>query len=231
MILGKNELLFFIDITLQKIWVAILDFFFPPECLGCGKEDFWICPDCRQKIKPDVHRLSAKTKHIQTVWALTDYHVPITEKTIRKLKFGFCKNILKDLSPFLKETVSHIPPPSNAVFCPVPLHLFRKNERGFNQAQAIAEVFADTSESPVVELLKRTRNTRPQTKLDGENRRKNLQNAFAIKKRTPSSVTLSTPIILVDDVTTTFSTLEECAKTLKKAGYKNIFAMVIARSQ
>jgi ComF family protein len=217
-------------ITPKNIFSAILDFFFPPECLGCGKEDFWICPDCRQKIKPDIRRLSTKTKNIRVIWALTDYHMPITEKTIRKIKFGYCQDILTDLRPFFEETLPQIPIPADAVLCPVPLHLFRKNERGFNQAKSIAEEFSRISKVPTQELLKRKRHTHPQTKLDGEKRRQNLLGAFCLRKKMDQKREKDSPIILVDDVTTTFSTLEECAKTLKKKGFTNISALVIARS-
>ncbi len=160
---------------------------------------------------------------------MADYQKPIVGKTIKKLKFGFCKDILKDMRPLFQNVLKQITFPEGAAFCPVPLHFLRKNERGFNQARIIAEEFSIVTEIPIAQLLKRKRNTLRQTKLSGEKRRQNLKGAFCLRKKGEDLVTKTTPILLVDDVTTTFSTLDECARTLKKCGYKNVYGVVIAR--
>ncbi len=215
---------------LLKIHSALLNFFFPPECIGCGKEDSWICDFCIQKIQPDITRLSVKIPHFKYVWALTDYHKPITEKIIKRIKFRYCKEIIYDMRPFFRIALSNIPFPKGAILCPIPLHFIRKNSRGFNQAEVIAHEFSHITGMPVTSLLKRKRNTKPQTKLNGDMRRENLKNAFVSRDKELIKLKKQTPILLVDDVTTTFSTLEECAKCLKKSGYRNIYGLVVSRS-
>jgi ComF family protein len=189
----------------------------------------------------DLSRLSAedKTGHPQIIRKNKEYQshlgshrLPYADyrKNHQKNKIRLLPRYPYRSQAFFEETLPQIPIPADAVLCPVPLHLFRKNERGFNQAKSIAEEFSRISKVPTQELLKRKRHTHPQTKLDGEKRRQNLLGAFCLRKKMDQKREKDSPIILVDDVTTTFSTLEECAKTLKKKGFTNISALVIARS-
>jgi len=209
---------------------ALLDFFFPPECVGCGQEDFWICQTCVQKIRPEILRLSGKRKNLKYVWALTDYHNRIIERSVQKLKFGYCHEIINNLHPFLRLALKQISFPKDPLFCPVPLHFFRKNTRGFNQAEVLANSFSEITDIPVHQLLRRRRNTKPQTLLKGKERFQNLKDVFSIIPRKMQGLEKNTPIILVDDVTTTFSTLDECAEVLKKNGFSHVYGIVMARS-
>lgn len=216
---------------ISSFFSAIFHFFFPAECIGCGKEDFFLCKKCVHKLQPQVHRFSITVPHLQKIWVMGDYHMPLLQKSITSLKFGFSQEIVEEMQPFFKKSFSEISLPENAVFVPVPLHFFRKNTRGFNQSLLLANAFSRITAFPVCDILMRNKNTKPQTKLSGEKRRKNLKNAFSVQKKHRNiPLRKNTPIILVDDVTTTFSTLQECAKILKKAGYKNISAVVVARS-
>lgn len=216
--------------NISRIFSSVLNFFFPPECLGCGKEDAYICEKCVEKLQPQVGRLSvSKVPHLKKIWVMGDYYSPLLEKAIKALKFGYAKDIVADMHPFFKKAFREISLPGNAVLVPVPLHFFRKNNRGFNQSEYIVNAFLEYRDCPVISLLKRKRNTIPQTKLSGEKRRKNLENAFSLNKKIV--LKKETPIVLVDDVTTTFSTLQECAKTLKASGYRNVYGVVIARSK
>ena len=109
---------------------------------------------------------------------------------------------------------------------PVPLHKDKLAERGFNQAELIGEYISKKMEIPMKNALARSRKTESQVKLSGDERRKNLESAFVcINKR----AILDKHILLVDDVTTTYSTLDECAKELKSAGAKKIFGLVVAK--
>lgn len=215
---------------LTKTIARVLDFLFPPECLACGKEDFWVCPTCLCKITPEIRKLSQQPKPFEQVWVLADYKNPLVAKIIRRLKFAYCRDVLRDLRPFLATALHDIRLPADAILVPVPLHRLRQNNRGFNQAQLIAELFGEINRSPVQSLLKRVRNTIPQTLLSAEKRRVNLADAFLLEPRNALKLPRTTPIILIDDVATTMSTLLECAKPLQQAGFKNLSAIVIARS-
>lgn len=107
---------------------------------------------------------------------------------------------------------------------PVPLHWWRHYRRGFNQARELARYL----ELPVVDLLKRTRHTRAQVELAAASRRTNVKGAFTL--RTVKGQPLAAMnVLLVDDVSTTGATLDECAKVLKAAGASAVYALTAAR--
>ena len=106
---------------------------------------------------------------------------------------------------------------------PVPLHKKRFVERGFNQAKLIAKIVAREIDKPCQEFVIRSRHTLQQAKLKREDRLKNVKNAFVIENNIDGNV------LLIDDVFTTGSTLQECAKVLKKGGAKAVIGFTIAR--
>lgn len=110
---------------------------------------------------------------------------------------------------------------------PVPLHPQRRRERGFNQAEELARELARLSGRPMRQLLTRCRATETQTHFDRKQRMENLRNAFQPRKNAPMR---DLRILLVDDVLTTGSTLDECARVLRGAGALEVRAAVVARS-
>jgi ComF family protein len=112
---------------------------------------------------------------------------------------------------------------------PVPLHLKRLKERGFNQSGLLAGEFARKIKAPVsFDIIVRKNQTRPQTRLKRGERLKNVKGAFEIsdKKRVRDR-----RILLVDDVFTTGTTLNECARTLKdKGGASEVHAITVTRA-
>lgn len=77
--------------------------------------------------------------------------------------------------------------------------------------------------------LKRVRKTGTQTQLSREERAENIKDAFAIRENSLRGIKKSARIVIVDDVMTSGATISECARTLKRAGYKNIDAFSFAR--
>jgi competence protein ComFC len=110
---------------------------------------------------------------------------------------------------------------------PVPLHPTRQRERGFNQATLLAELLGAQTSIPVKPLLERTRYTTTQTALDRSERMENLHNAFRLRK---NADVRGLCVLLVDDVLTTGSTLNECARVLKRAGAFSVHAATAARA-
>ena len=109
----------------------------------------------------------------------------------------------------------------------VPLHPAKKKERGFNQSELLAEKLAAAKH---LFLLKnaaaRALNTKPQVSLSKEERASNMKGAFKI---TRPELVKGRNILLIDDVATTLSTLEELARELKKNGAKGVAALTLAR--
>ncbi len=107
---------------------------------------------------------------------------------------------------------------------PVPLHPRRLRERGFNQAEILAESVARAAGAPLRRDLRRVRNTAPQWRLNRVQRAENLRGAFEAPAPLPYARAL-----LVDDVYTSGGTLEDCARALKAAGVSAVKAYVLAR--
>lgn len=116
---------------------------------------------------------------------------------------------------------------------PVPLHQGRLRKRHFNQAEEIARAVAEHFELPMKKWLKRVRRTETQTRLTRKQRMENLKKAFAIRKnwnmKKPAALTGAPGVILVDDVFTTGSTVDACAKVLRKAGVKRVVVLTVLR--
>jgi ComF family protein len=117
---------------------------------------------------------------------------------------------------------------------PVPLHWRRRHRRGFNQAVELARGLG----LPVCCALRRVRATRPQVQLPAAERHRNVRNAFALSRRSwlqslsarPQNPVQGKCVVLVDDVSTTGATLDECARALKAAGAVEVRALTAARA-
>ncbi len=126
--------------------------------------------------------------------------------------------------PLARVAASALPlllPHPDAVLCPVPLHWWRALSRGFNQAELLADHLASGRMS-VLQLLRRRRPTGHQAHRTGDERRHALAHAFVAAGEVPLHV------ILIDDVATTGSTLDACAKALRAAGAQTVQALVVA---
>ena len=113
------------------------------------------------------------------------------------------------------------------VVVPVPLHVKRLRQRGFNQSALLAKDLADLLGVPLAtRLLRRTHHGPPQNQLNGQERWHNVRHAFCAKP-------LKNPIriLLFDDVRTTGATLEQAKKALCKAGATKVFSVALAGAQ
>lgn len=110
---------------------------------------------------------------------------------------------------------------------PVPLHSSRIRERGFNQSMYLTQfATAATGIKFSTKALLRARKTTPQTRLSGAERRTNLHSAFIAQP----TLIKDKKILLMDDVYTTGSTVDECSRTLLAAGAKRVEVMTITRA-
>ncbi|MDR6989965.1 ComF family protein [Luteimonas sp. 3794] len=109
---------------------------------------------------------------------------------------------------------------------PVPLHVARLRERGYDQALELARILARRHALPLRgDLLHRVRATAPQSRLDAKARRRNLRHAFAVHGLSATTA----HVVLVDDVMTTGATLHAAAHVLRRAGVARVDAWVCAR--
>lgn len=120
---------------------------------------------------------------------------------------------------------------TDALIVPIPLHVGRQRERRFNQSLLIAAESLKRVSLPLElrpELLVRKRPTISQTGLTRHQRRENVRGAFAVPHRMATKVK-GREVILVDDVLTTGTTAEECARVLKRAGAEKVWVATVAR--
>lgn len=224
----------------------ILDLLFPVECLSCGKEGDWICGDCFNKIRNNGRqycfgckqashfgKVCAKCKndyYLKGIIIAADYDEKIVSRLIIVFKYKFVKSIacyLADLlAMFLLDLKNSGFNLSDFLIIPVPLSKKRKRWRGFNQAEEIAKLLAGHLKLPLLSGgLLRIKHTRPQVKLNEAERKKNLAGCFSWKGEN----LCGRKILLVDDVATTGTTLNECAKVLKENGAKEVWGLVVAK--
>ena len=109
---------------------------------------------------------------------------------------------------------------------PVPLHPLRRREREFNQAEVLARDLARGEGWVFCDALQRIRYTVTQTHFDRRRRMKNLREAFRVRR---NAAVEGKRLLLVDDVLTTGSTLDECARMLLRAGAEAIDALTVTR--
>jgi competence protein ComFC len=110
----------------------------------------------------------------------------------------------------------------------VPLYRRRQKERGFNQAQIIARELARIKKLELVDnALVKIKNVAPQTSLEARERAQNVRGAFQVRRQEKLK---NRVILLVDDVYTTGSTINECSLALKRAGVKDVRALTIAQA-
>ena len=112
------------------------------------------------------------------------------------------------------------------VMIPVPVHPARRRQRGFNQAELLAQALSEELKLPVCpELLRRTKKTEPQKDLTPSERLKNLEEAFE------AGALCGRTVLLVDDIYTTGSTIEACTRALLKAGAKKVYFFTLCIGQ
>ena len=138
---------------------------------------------------------------------------------IHHLKYADRVSLANPLGDILKECLDSEPFTGNRII-PVPLHRRRERQRGFNQAELIA---ARLGRPLATRLLRRRKNTPTQTGLSRGERKRNLAGAFEVRGPVDGTV------ILVDDVFTTGSTMNEIARTLKRAGAQRVEVLTVAR--
>lgn len=155
----------------------------------------------------------------------------VVKKIIKALKFRFAKNVSEDISrqviKYLEGEINALP--KNAYLVPIPLHKKRENWRGFNQSKILAESICEKTKWKFIpDLLLRIKQGEHQADLSGEERKKNIQGVFKLNQKYNIQNT-KYPVILVDDVYTTGSTVKEACKVLKRNGAKIVWILTIAK--
>lgn len=233
---------------LHNFLKLLTDTIFPVNCVSCNQEGTWICNNCLNKTPYNTihYCLSCKRQtrlgefcnncapifHLDKVWIASDFQNKNINKLIKLYKYKFAQDIAESLGFFLfnflnKQIINQQKKfnTETILIIPVPLHNKRLRWRGFNQSEKLAHFIANKSQIKInTENLKRIKFKKPQASLKKEARLKNIQNVFTWQGAKLNHQN----IILVDDVTTTGATLNECAKILKANGANEVWGLVLA---
>lgn len=227
------------------------ELFYPSHCAGCGfalSEKRKLCEECWSKLERLPEHLCQVCSHqlndadassaccencanrkLHFVAGVSAFrHQGLVRQLLSQFKYAGDQSLKKVMGELIgiamqDERLRGI---NFEAVVPVPLHPLREREREFNQARLLAREVAIQARCPMKELLRRIKPTSTQVCSDRKERIENLRGAFALKK----AHMLSGNYLLVDDVLTTGSTLDECAKVLLHAGAGSVWAVTVARS-
>lgn len=233
----------------------VLDLLFPRRCLGCNvllTDEFghYACGVCLRGIKfqntfacafcaSPVARGSTcpycrRNHSLDRLLVVTSYENRITKQILKNAKYRFVKTLAEQIgrlmANYLKKQISWLSI-EKTLLIPVPLHPSRLRWRGFNHAEIMAKVIGQELGLEIcTDALARFKKHRPQA--DIKNRESRIANisigTFRCVK--PAAVACQ-KIILVDDLSTTGSTLNDCAYALKGTGAKEVIGFVFARGK
>lgn len=238
----------------------ILDGLYPPRCRACkerifGPDEQCFCTPCREKIRLVSHPLCtkcgrpfldasgddhlcgaclARSPHFlkARAWACYpgegDGPHPVRE-VVQRFKYGRKISLGGPLGRLMATGCGGFFAgcPLDLIV-PVPLHPKRLRWRGFNQAVILAREVGRLWQLPVDPfVLSRSRETPPQTRLPEEGRRKNVRRAFGVNPGRPVE---GKALLLIDDIYTSGATVNECSRTLLRAGAKGVYVLTLART-
>jgi len=224
----------------------ILDFALPPRCSGCGvivDELDSFCPDCWRQIEflgpggcvrcgiplaateaETCGACLARPPRLDRIRAAVAYG-EISRQIAMRLKYGRKVALARTMSRYMKPLLGELS--EDTVFVPVPLHRSRLWRRGFNQSAFVARELSRATGVPLcVDALRRIRATPPLKGMTNRQRRRTVAGAFRANR---AAELRGRTVVLVDDVLTTGSTANSCARVLKRAGAARVELVSWAR--
>ncbi len=229
----------------RSVFSFVCDLIFPSFCVSCKSEGSFVCDVCLSTLEvsgvfccPVCHVANSHGDCCcdcsnRTPLARHVAMMPLTEKSlihelIHLYKYQYVETLEQVFIALIQKFFTSPQFLLADYVVPVPLHPRRYVERGFNQSERIARLVSEITHVPFLDPLKRTVNTVKQATLDKKDREQNVANAFRVSTKCLDSI-VGKRIVLIDDVYTTGSTLNECAKPLLQAGACEVSGWSIAR--
>lgn len=215
----------------HTIFTFIKESLFPLFCISCKKEGKILCDICFEK---ELERLSLQKEEVpgsplSSLSYLTFYHPDsVVGKLLHEWKYNFIEEAGKRFTDFIHILLQKDKDMKDSIdfIVAVPLHKKRLAERGFNQSDVLVSAVCLVFQKEISHPLLRKKRTRQQAALSFEEREKNMSEAFLWNEKTKKEGVY----LLVDDVFTTGSTMNECAKVLLENGATTVHGFVLARA-
>lgn len=209
-------------------WLGIgLDLLFPPRCAGCQRIDSYWCPRCQGEVNSIPLGVIPRPHPPLQAIAATATHAGKLQQALWTLKYENGKPLAPYLADRLSRHLSQLNWPVDMIV-PVPLHTTRLAERGYNQAQLLAEGTSHQTGVPCIpDALSRARYTQSQVGLNAQERQTNMDAAFFANEQLVTNHTL----LLIDDVFTTGATLGACAQAALDAGAEAVYGLTVTAAQ
>ncbi|MFV0519838.1 MAG: ComF family protein [Lachnospirales bacterium] len=228
----------------------LLDLVYPPKCYNCKKlfksnKNKFICPKCEKLLLEESKKTircpicskamsdiklcgfchQSKVYHNHSIFTYDGFY----KKAIYEVKYsenkGLCKALALMYTEYLIENKEYFKTFDYIV--PVPLHKNKLRKRGFNQSSIMAKNISDIIKVPYIDILERTVNTKALSKYNKDERIEILKNVFVIRKLYEDLDLTNKKILIVDDIYTTGSTINECCKVLENKNIKEIESLCI----
>lgn len=238
----------------MRFWNMILQWFYPPHCILCGKimktgTKEILCSECKntlpwkegavcQKCGRSVYLNETYCERCQKANFVFEKGVAVfsyadVRDAIAHFKFKYWKRDAVPLAKLMGDYLLTYYPElqeQSDLLIPVPMYEKKQKVRGFNQSELLAKLLAERFGKPYsANNLKRIRHTAPQSLLNAEQRRENIKGAFSLEN---GEEVEGKTILLIDDIFTTGTTINECSKVLYANGAKRVlfFGLSVAEN-
>ncbi|MBA4548187.1 ComF family protein [Thermoactinomyces intermedius] len=188
-------------------------------CMSPGIFNGEICGDCL-RVPPGERVVNRSAVS----------YSPLVREWIWTLKYGGKESLAVPMGKWMAEVVrEHYGRKAVSVITYVPMHGERQKQRGFNQAERLALTIGKKLWIPVRPLLKRVKETTPQSRRTRRERLHSINGVFQLADQRQAEKGRKRSVLIVDDVYTTGATVRECAKVLRNAGFQEVFSVTFAR--
>lgn len=214
----------------MSLFSLLLDLLFPPKCPFCGKlleeGQALLCPDCQRDLPWTQGKSGERKGEFFTLCTAPLWYRDTVRKSHHRYKFSGVRAYVRPYAALMSQCADDHLEGDFDLITWTPISRLRRYKRGYDQAQLLAEELARVRNMTCVPLLRKIRNTKPQSSLKGESeRRANVLGAYRLYGTVPVA---GKRILLVDDVMTTGATLSECARVLLTAGAGEVVCLTLA---
>jgi ComF family protein len=215
---------------IQSVYTGFTDLLFPPVCWLCDsllpESSSVVCCSCFSQLEcylAESDEFDDPDFLFENLYILFEFNAEL-RTLIHLFKYQGCSNLAGHFAREAERKLRQQDHPEYDFIIAVPLHQARLRERGYNQSALIAKQLADLTGIPAGNhILQRTRHTKTQTRFNRQERIKNMQGAFICSCKLNGK-----KILLIDDVITTGSTVNECSHALYQSGVSSVDVLALA---